>query len=497
MENKDTEFGIGSLPPTGPQLGIMPPLQPLGTVNGTTIGTAPVTIGLLQPEPIPADPDEYTLLHPQTISTELYRRNLMRLPGFHPDALVQSKGYDVLDDMKTMSAYSSPLRLLKYSILYKAWETLPRVNGNVVKSDHPRYDKAKEIADFCQFALNSIIDPDTHHWTDAREVFWYVLDAVHHGNSTQEVVWRIENNGEYKGKRVFSQFIPRSPKQITYNVDPFTNKVISLNNYVGYYQSFINPYKKFLQYIYQPEKGLPYGRGVARACYKHVVAIDELLRMYGVALERFGSGFLKGTTNDVRPKNIADFLAQLDAIRLGGSVVTTIDKPIELMNLPGGALDSYPNAIRFHVESIAKEIIGQNLTTSQGDGKGSYALAQAHQDTEEYFKGYLRRELELCISKQLYYWLVVTNYGEEYLDCLPDHWLGVVDYQEMKLLSDYVTTLGAGAWIDPRYDDDIIRKRIHFPLLPTVAEDRFKNPILLPGQEKVQATIGGKNASTS
>ena len=481
--------GVGAYPgPLGPLAAVQTaPLGGLQTIGGGGLaGGPPVTVGVLSPEPVPPPPTDDQLLEALTVSYQAYERLQARMPNYHPDALIRGKGYDVLDTMKNHGAYNSPLRLKKYSILYKESQTLPRVNGQVVKDDHPRYDRACEIADFCRYAIHNILDPVSMERTDFRTVLWYQLDACHCGNSTQEVVWRIATSGEYKGKRLFSRFVPRSPKQITYNLDPFTNSVVSLNNYTSLgWQSYLPVFRKFFRYTYQPEKGLPWGRGDARACYKHIFGLDELVRLWGVALQKHGGGFLKGTTQNPNADHVAAFVAMLDLAQSTSSIVVTGDKQVELLNLPGGALDAFVHPIKFNEEMIAREVLGQTLTTGDGGGKSSYALGGVHADTEEYFRAFPRRDLEEAVQNQIYFWLVYTNYGEEDLDCVPAHSQGVWNWQEQGMIAKFIETFTNMGYMRPSYDDDWARKLVGMPFLPTTNELDSDHPAILPDKERV------------
>lgn len=500
-DTADNEFAGGTVP-AGQGI---PVLGPLGTGNGAPLGGLqsilsngivgtgpPTTVGVLSPEPVPRQATDDEILEAITTSNEVMVRNLARLPQYHPDQFLRGKNLDILDELKTYAAYNSPERLKKYAILYKAWDTLPRVNGQVVKDDHPRYDRACEIAEFCRYALDNIMDPDSNTRLPFREVAWYFLDAMHIGNSMQEVVWRIETKGQYKGKRIFSKFISRHPKQITYNLNPLTNEVVSINNYTALgWQSYLPLYRKFFRYTYQPERGLPWGRGDARAAYKHVVSLNELMRMWGVALQKHGGGFLKGTTQNPDEAHIKEFQTQLDLAQSTSSIVVTGDKSVEIMNLPGGALDAFCHPIKYHEESIAREILGQSLTTGNGDGQGSYALGTVHEGTEEYYRAFPRRDLEEAVRDQLYFWLIKTNFGDEDLDCLPEHSQGVWNWEEQTMIAKFIEIFTNMGYMRPDYDDDWARKKVGLPFLPTTKELDTQNPAILPDKERVMIQVGG------
>ncbi len=162
-----------------------------------------------------------------------------------------------------------------------------------------------------------------------------------------------------------------------------------------------------------------------------------------------------------------------------------------MLNLPGGALDAFIHPIKYNEEMIAREILGQTLTTGDGGGKSSYALGSVHLGTEEFFRAFPRRDLEEAIRNQLYFWLVYTNFGEEDLDCVPAHSQGVWNWEEQLMIGKFVETFTNMGYFRPNIDDDYFRKLVGMPFLPTTAEEDDQNPAILPDKERVIISVGG------
>jgi hypothetical protein len=412
--------------------GVAPISNPL---TGGQIFPTP-SIGI-QPEPAPPPVSDEMLLAALTLSYDAFQRLAYKTPRFNPDALIQAKGYDAIDALLTMSVYNSPLRLVKMATLYKEPQTLPRYLSPEHAPDRATYDRAQEAADLCRHVVNNIYDPETGEHGDLRTVLWYALDAVHIGFSIQEIIWRYLDSGTYKGKWGLTRFAFRRPKAITFNLDPRTLKVMSLNNFtpLAGWQTNLN-LEKFLFYTFQPRDALPYGWGVGRVCYKHTFTIDELIRTWGIGLQRFGTGFLKAETANTSEGARTQLRQLLDNVANGGSLVVPQGLIVELMNLPGGTLSVFANALQYHQDQIVQNILGSTLTTQAGSGEGSYALGGVHADTREYFLAYPRKDIEMLVEKQLYTRIVAYNLGPAYADVVPRHSQGVWNYQELQQLAN-------------------------------------------------------------
>ena len=431
-------WGVGSNNNLGLQLGI----SGTGILGGMQSSMPPLSGNGLGKAPIPPLPTDEQLLNAITTSYDAVNRAAFRTPQYTPDELLRAEGYDGVDKLQTMACYNRCIRFLKYVIMYKPWQTLARVNGLVVKPDHPRYDAAIKAADLCRYVLNNIYDPDTGARQDLREVVWYMLDACHIGFSAQELWWRLYDSGPYKGMRGLRRVIPRRPKQVTFNIDPLTTMVDSINNYtpLGGWQSYL-PLRKFLLYTYQGQNGLPYGSGLWRITYKHITSINELIKILIVALSKHGGGMLKAVVHNPDPAHVKNVEAMLAKVANGAPLIVPAGMEVELLNLPNGVLEPILSALEYHEEQIVKAILGQSLTTGQGSGSSSYALGGVHQDTQEYFVAHARLDVEKSIQQQVYAEIIRINLGEDYMDVIPAHSQGEYDINERQKVADFIATM--------------------------------------------------------
>lgn len=423
--NSITSIGLGGLQP----------------VIGSTI--PPVTPNGMQAEPTIPDPTVEQLLDATTTSYQAYNRATYRIPDYSPYRLLKKYGYNGIDELTlSISAYVRAINLKRYAILYKQSQTLPQVNSAAVTPDNPRYDAANKMADFCRYAISNIYDDGDKQSQSIRQVEWYLSMAIHYGWSAAEKQYRYINDGPYKGLLGLRKIIHRIPRQITFNIDPYTNAVKSLNNFtpVGGWQSYL-PMEKFILYTYRPHEGLPFGVGDWQECFKHVMAIEELTRNWNVGLQKHGVGFLKVEVDNPSQDYMKNVQTILSQSANGNPLIVPRGLPVELMQMPSGALEVFEQALRYHEDQIVKAVLGQSLTTGQGAGSSSYALGSVHEDTQEYIFAHARHDMEHVIEQQLYRQLITVNFGEEFTDCIPKHSLGAFHTEERTMLAQCYTNL--------------------------------------------------------
>lgn len=357
-----------------------------------------------------------------------------RLPPFNPDALINSKGWQVLDDLLSLSAVRAPYNILREAALYKGWSWSPQVDGKDADKTAPEYTRAEEVAAALTYATGNIVD-QAGNCQDFRHVLWELLAAVHNGFAVSEINWQSMADGPYKGKWGFSSIAAKPCKQIGFDLDLGTLAVRSITSYTplnGY--TFGLPVEKVLRYTFQPSNNLPYGNGLGRVAYKHGWSIDFLLKFWNIALEMFGSPFILGKAPPGKTLELArNVLAQ---IRQGAPPVLPTGVDAELIEIAGTGIAGFQAAVAYHTEQLALTYLGSTLTTgtSQGGGTNTNALGQVHQDTQDYGLGYVRTDLENVLTFQLARRFVRYNFGPEALRLTPRLSLGewdAVDMQQM------------------------------------------------------------------
>ena len=423
-------LGLGALGTAAFPMLSLPPMGPLGVA----------------PEVVLPEFTREELVNALAYSPNALNRMAQKLTAYNPDALIQNKGYGEMDRLRTMAVYMTPLHLLVASTLCKEWSIRAKVNGKIADSTNPRFEAAMMCQRFINYCCRNIMDIESgYDRQDFREVVSAALEnGTHIGHSVQEIQYRSIQEGEFKGKLGLQRIIYRPHQNVRFALDPRTDQIRYINIFtpLGGWNSEIRR-DKFIIYTFRKQKGLPYGWGLSRVCYKHTHAIDILTRLLGDALQRFGMGFLKATVTNPSPEFIAKVQSLLNNVANGQPLVLTPDIGVELLSLAGGGLDPIEKAMRYHGEQISSHILGQTLTTSTGGSAGSYALASVHQGTQKYFTGFPRRDIEVEFEHQLFTQLIVKNFGIEYMDCVPALDLGVYDHEEAAIVAGYT-----GVFID-------------------------------------------------
>lgn len=402
------------------------------------------------------------------------------IPGYNPDTLIQNKGYDEADRMLEHSSYIIPQSIFYDAVTWKQWEVVPAVQTKA--ADSTRYDRAQKAAEFCHYLISNIVDPKTKQATDFRDVLYAILDAVRVGFSLVEKLARWYDDGPYKGKLGLRGFVFKEQKSVGFWLDRRTLKPLAINLFTpldGY--EWNRPLQQFFLYTFQPRKALPYGWGTFRTSHRHVVMGDLLIKLWAIILERFGGGFLMGHYDNNKQKQA--LVTAMEMMKRGAGVALPRGLQIVLEQMAGNGVESLHHCIDFHKRTITEIILGQSLTTSQGE-KGSYAHASVHKDTQEFKMAKVRKDIEFLV-KGLFRDFLEFNFADLYLDVVPDFSLGVWNWQEIGMMAEAI-----GAFIDRSVigpEAPFIRKYANLPPFDPDVESRLP---LEADKERLVGTLG-------
>jgi hypothetical protein len=347
---------------------------------------------------------------------------------YNPDLLTAQKGFDEFDKMLTLAACHTPFEVKRNAVLSKDWEVKPCIND----PNHPDFKIAEEYAEFCAYCLRNIVNPDSDNVQSFRSVIYEMLRACWDGFHVTEIEWRYLSGGPYKGKWGFRYFASKPAKQIGFDLDLYTLATANIMPYTpltGYEPP--KPLEKVLLYTYRPQHGLPYGMGDARACYKHYWILDSLMKFWSIAAERFGGPVLvvkypAGDTVALKNAQIA-----VNSIRQGSAAILPDNVQYELVNIDAKTLEAFKVKADWHLSQISQNILGNTLTTREGERSGSLALGQVHNQTQDYGLNFIRKDVEEVITNQLFRRLIRYNFGEDQLDLTPLFTLG--DYKDLNI----------------------------------------------------------------
>lgn len=327
-------------------------------------------------------------------------------------------------------------------------------------------DEAQRQADFIEYCFRNSQGSFDDNLLDA-------LTAVPMGFSCQEIIWQEETGGKWTGFITLKALKSIDPRTIEIQQDPYGN-VLSLRQ-PSVAESLAEPYpiEKFVLFTYLSPFCNPYGKSILRAAYKNWWFKDLASRLYVVYMKRVGTPihvgkYKRGATKDQQ----TELLAILAKLQDETGIIVPEDTVLDLVSAVSGGHDAYLRCIEFHNQEIVKAILGQTLTSSEGQRVGSMALGKVHLDILRASLRISRGRLTETYNDQLIRRLVDYNFGLESrfyptLEIIPPQADSLGDYMDAlyKASNLPITVVG---------DDDIddIRKRLDLtaakpePLIP-------------------------------
>jgi hypothetical protein len=207
-------------------------------------------------------------------------------------------------------------------------------------------------------------------------VLFELMKAVWVGFQVSEIEWRLIDTGRFAGRWGLAQIAAKPAKQIGFDLDESTLAVRAFKPYtpLGGYGPPV-PIEKALLYTYGPDRGLPYGTGDGRACYKHWFGLDGILKFWLICLERFGGGFFVAQYPAGNPQAQEDAQAALDEIRQGTAAVLPDNVTYTLEQASQGMFAGFKEAADWHKQEIlyTRAGVAGHVRGVQGGGR----LAQA------------------------------------------------------------------------------------------------------------------------
>ena len=238
-----------------------------------------------------------------------------------------------------------------------------------------------------------------------------ILTALLYGFSATEIVWKLIDDNEYKGKIGLKKLKTLDPETIEFKVDALGNlesvmQVVDINNKITL------PLNKTIIYTENKEFGNYYGNSRLRSIYKNWFIKETLIKFWNIALERWGQPIVVGTvpsTEDLgKMINILNNLQNKSAIaKTEGWEIGALETGIGRSS--GG---DYSIAIDYHNREITKGMLVPGLMI-ETSGKGSYALGQTQFDVFMLMIHNLENDLAGIIENYLIRPLVEYNFGEQ------------------------------------------------------------------------------------
>ena len=381
-----------------------------------------------------------------------------KITPFNPSELVTRKGLEIFDKMRQDDQVKAALAFKKLSCLASGWEVAPPE----VEKDDPE----DEISKFVEHTLKNVKGT-------LSEVVYNVMSALDYGYSVSEIVWQINEAGEWKNMIGVRAIKTRQPHMLDFETDEFGNiKPDGIVQTVPGMSIKYLPVTKFLVFTHQKEFDNWYGRSDLEAAYRSYWIKENSYRWLSMLLERFGIPpiFALYNPNKMTQQQITALVNVVQKIQAAtaGALPRPSAEDLELWSpeLAGQTERVFIPAIEMFNKDIARALLMPDLLGATSDqGVGSLARAQVHFDVFMLMVDFLRTQIaDNVINEQLVKPLVDLNYGPQ--DIYPQFkFLPFTDEVKAELLNTWQAMITGGILHNQPADEDHIRALMKFPEL--------------------------------
>jgi hypothetical protein len=375
------------------------------------------------------------------------------------DDLSRDLGLNVYEAMLHDSTVASAVAILITGVLSGEFQLLPAIRADATEIVAPGSDRerdinlAQEIRDFCQRNIDRLNQP-------IKMICHELLYAMVLGCKLAEKVFE-QGEGEDADKLVLKIVRTKRNAAWEFVVEP-TGDVVAIRAMTFDLGQRDLPPEKFLIVSWMPRDGDPRGRSILRPAYNGWNLKINLFKHYNKYLEKFGCPTIIGVTSpDARDEvELTD-----NGVPTGRMITPTEAMAQMLARLDGGSYAAVPYGASIHpiqpnnngnaflqaFQLFKTEILEAILITSRSvmpARHSSKADSETAQDTVGQILLYGREMLEDVFHDQLFWQLVMINYGKDKADLYTPHVsLGAVEHQDIATVA--VAYHAIGYAIDP------------------------------------------------
>jgi phage gp29-like protein len=388
-------------------------------------------------------------------STDSTLSSGLNFQRFNPDSLVGRKGLQVYDRMRIDDQVKSCMSLKKNATLHAGWFIEPASEST----------QDTEIAEFVEFNLNKLRGTFSNNLKE-------IMTALDYGYSITEKVWKVVEEGNFKGKWAYQALKTKQPHNFLFATDEFDNILPDgiINQTLGKQERL--PITKFIIYSYDQEFGDPYGRSDLRAAYRNWWSKDNILKFWNIFLERFGSPLIWGKYMNPSQQ------AELERVLKNLQNKTSITSPkqggfeielIESQQKSGGGKSEYQEALEFHNKAISNALLVPSRVKDDGEG-GARAEASVRFSAFLWTIGELQRVLEeLIVDEQIIRDLVTLNFPN--VQELPKFKFNpMTQEQKIEIATVFGELVQKGAISAELESENFVRRLLDFPELDELPE---------------------------
>lgn len=236
----------------------------------------------------------------------------------------------------------------------------------------------------------------------------HALLMIVYGHMFFEQLYRIDDQGRARLRKL----APRMPRTISAINVATDGGLVSIEQFPqpGPQRSYVIPERRLVAYIHDQEGGSWLDSSLLRACYKHWLIKDRLLRVQAQTIDRNGMGVPLYTGADQEKDLTAgrDLAASWRSGEASGAAVPFGAK-LQLVGVEGTLPDAEP-AIRYHDEQIARAVLAHFLNL--GTQTGSWALGSTFADFFTLSLQTLAEQVADTVNAHVIEDLVDINFGQ-------------------------------------------------------------------------------------
>jgi phage gp29-like protein len=395
---------------------------------------------------------------------------------YNPDTLASKKGgLKIYTEMRQDDQVKAALHLKKSAIVHPGWKIECEDEELQAFTD----EILREMDGTVQDTLRSI------------------LSAYEYGFSVHEKVYRMIEEGDFKGKIGIKALRPKSPTRFDFEVDVYgnikPNGLVQRQNQGGYVNL---PLEKFALFSYRKEFDNHYGESDLRAAYRFWFLKVNFFRYWGLYLERFGVPVTigKSAKATLKPADQERFKQIVANIQAGMAAVLPMDLEVEFKEAAATRGETFSKAVDACDIRIARAILVPQLVglAPQGD-TGSLARANVEADTFDLVLGGDSRALEDIVNEQVLKPIVRMNFGT--VEEFPRFILNPMREEDRKaFVESWSTAVTAQAATSTQETEAHVRDLLKFPAITEEEQARIdeKEEAAEAAREALVAGAGGR-----
>jgi phage gp29-like protein len=397
-------------------------------------------------------PAAVELLREEMRAWDALFRDAFRLPPYNPDELLTRQGIDLYERMMTDAQVRASINTKRYALMARPWQVFPSVRDK----EHPAYCPACEARDFVEDALHGLSGSDGS-LRDFRNTLFEMMSAFYRGFSLAEMIWKVEEQGRWRGRYTLASIKFKNPKQIGFDVDEFLNvRAITSRTPAGELVSI--PRRKCLLYVYNSRDELPYGDSDLRAVYKSWYSKCRITEFWNLRLQRYGIPFAYANAPSGGESVCAKVQQILRDFQQESSAVFPPGVQPQLMEARGDGAEPFLSALDWHNQQITIGILLQTLTSGEGRRVGSMALGRVHFDILLFALECVKQDIEAAVNAQIVRPLVDYNFGH---GLYPEFSLGNLNEKDLLRLAQAMNVLLTHQVVGPK--EPILREMFNLP----------------------------------